>query len=82
VASLHRLVLASRLAPATLSSSGALVSAAQPLTNQATATTLIKIFMNASPRPRCEIPCLRSLSSPEFAFIAKLGNRVTPVIEA
>jgi hypothetical protein len=35
----------STLAPVTLSSSGARVIEAQPLNNQATATTLIMIFM-------------------------------------
>jgi hypothetical protein len=54
VASLHRPVLISRFAPVTLSSSGAVVSEAQPHTNQATASTLIMIFMDCSARIKCK----------------------------
>jgi hypothetical protein len=52
VASVHRLVLESRFAPVTLSSSGGVMSEAQPETNQATATTLTMIFMDCSARIR------------------------------
>ena len=45
MASVHKFVLVSRFAPVTLSSSGAVVSEAQPDTNQTTASTLTMIFM-------------------------------------
>jgi hypothetical protein len=51
VASEHRPVLASRFAPAALSSSGAAVSEAQPETNQATAIRVIVSLMGSSPQP-------------------------------
>jgi hypothetical protein len=50
MASEHRLVLVSKFAPVTLSSSGGLVSEAQPDSNQTTATTLIIVFMVCSVR--------------------------------
>ena len=55
MASVHRLVLASRFAPVTLSSSGALVSEAQPDTNQAIASTLTMIFIIFSVRMECKV---------------------------
>ena len=45
-------VLASRFAPDTLSSSGALVSEAQPEASHAVASTLIMVFMDCSARIR------------------------------
>lgn len=56
MASVHKFVRASRFAPVTLSSSGALASEAQPDINQTAASTLIMVFMDFSVRIRCEIP--------------------------
>ena len=50
MASEHRLVLVSKLAPVTLSSSGALVSDAQPDNNQMAATRVVIFFMVCSVR--------------------------------
>jgi hypothetical protein len=55
VASVHRFVLVSRFAPVMLSSSGAVVSEAQPDTNQTTASTLTMIFIDFSVRIVCKV---------------------------
>jgi hypothetical protein len=49
VASVHSPVLVSTFAPVALSSSGGVVSEAQPETKQATTTTLMMSFMDCSP---------------------------------
>jgi hypothetical protein len=84
VASVHKFVLVSRFAPVTLSSSGAVVSEAQPDTNQTTASTLTMIFMGLLCMDKVEKHCnsagLGRLSLSFCASLVGFGNRVAAVI--
>jgi hypothetical protein len=84
VASEQRPVLVSRFAPDTLSSSGAVVSEAQPEASQATARTLIMVFMDCPAWLKVESTRLRygcSLSQSNCTSIAPFGDCVTTVIQ-
>jgi hypothetical protein len=79
VASEHRPVLASRFAPAALSSSGAAVSEAQPETNHATAIRVIVSLMDSSPQlDGARFRNGSSFSGRNHRAIAGFCNCVTP----